>query len=154
MANEITAAELVANVRAKMDMLPADMAKAEGIVKGAAKKMNSGAGTAGSGVGAAMGKGIQTGLSSFLGGGAGMLLAGGIAGGLALIAKEAIGAAGEMAALGRQSERIGTSFVSLWGEEAPGAMERLRSASMGAISDGPATRREQSQHVGRGVGRR
>ena len=135
MANEITAAELVANVRAKMDMLPADMAKAEGIVTGAAKRMNSGAGTAGTGIGASMGKGIQTGLSSFLGGGAGMLLAGGIAGGLALVAKEAIGAAGELAAMGRQSERIGASFTRLWGEEAPGAMETLRAASLGAISD-------------------
>lgn len=135
MANQITAAELVANVRAKMDMLPGDMARAEQIIQSSAKRMGAGASTAGDGIGANIGKGIQTGLASFLGGGAGMLIGGAVAGGLATIAQQAISAAGELAALGRQSDRIGTSFSRLWGDEAPTAMDKLRAASMGAISD-------------------
>lgn len=135
MANEITAAELVASVRAKMDMLAADMTKAEQIIQAGAKRMQNGANTAGTGVGTNLGKGIQTGLSSFLGGGVGMLAGGAIAGGVALITKEVIGTASELAALGRQSERVGASFTRLWGDEAPGAMEKLRAASHGTIAD-------------------
>lgn len=131
----IEATELVARVRADISRLPADMANAENIIKGSAQKMQNGANTAGASVGASMGKGLQTGLSSFLGGGAGMLLAGGIAGGVAVIAKELIGAAGEMAEYGRQSEQVGTAFTRLWGDEAPGAMGKLRDASLGTIND-------------------
>lgn len=131
----IEAAELIARVRADYSKLPSDMASAEGIIKGGVAKMVSGAGSAGSGIGASLGKGVQSGLASFLGGGAGMLLGGGLATGVALIGKEFIGAASEAAEYGRQQARIGASFVDLWGTQAPGAMSRLRDASQGTIND-------------------
>jgi len=155
MTVEISAAELVANIRAKMDALPGDMAKAEQIVQNGAKNMQSGANTAGTGVGAKLGEGIKTGLSSFLGGGVGMLAGGAIAGGVALLTKEVIGTASELAELGRQSDRVGASFTQLWGSEAPDAMAKLRDASQGTISDMDlmlAANKASMLGVGSGVG--
>ena len=155
MTVEISAAELVANIRAKMDALPGDMARAEQIVQNGAKNMQSGANTAGTGVGTKLGEGIKTGLSSFLGGGVGMLAGGAIAGGVALLTKEVIGTASELAELGRQSDRVGASFTQLWGSEAPDAMAKLRDASRGTISDMDlmlAANKASMLGVGSGVG--
>jgi hypothetical protein len=56
-------------------------------------------------------------------------------GSFTVLAQRIASVAAELAAVGRQSERIGAAFVNLWGEEAPEAMERLRAASLGTISD-------------------
>jgi hypothetical protein len=56
-------------------------------------------------------------------------------GSFTMLAQKAASVAMELAAVGRQSERINTAFVDQWGEQAPDAMQKLRDASLGAISD-------------------
>ena len=128
----IEAAELMARVRADLTGLEKEMARAETIVQNAGKGMEAKGNQAGQGVG----RGIQQGLGMMLGPGAGMLLGGAvIGGGAGLLAKEIMGEVGALNDLGMQSQRLGTAFVTLWGEQAPAAMDKLRRASLGAISD-------------------
>jgi hypothetical protein len=127
----IEAAQLIARVRADLTGLEREMARAETIIQNAAKGMETKGNEAGQGIG----RGLQQGLSTILGPGAGMLLGGAAIGGLAMLGKQIMGEIDDMAALGMQSERVGQGFTRLWGEQAPAAMEKLRAASRGTISD-------------------
>ena len=56
-------------------------------------------------------------------------------GGALVLAKQVGSAVTELNALGAESQRMNAAFVEQWGERAPAAMEALRAASHGAISD-------------------
>lgn len=56
-------------------------------------------------------------------------------GGALLLTKQIGSAVTELNALGAESQRMNAAFVEQWGERAPAAMEALRAASHGAISD-------------------
>ena len=56
-------------------------------------------------------------------------------GGALVLAKQVGSAVTELNALGAESQRMSAAFVEQWGERAPAAMETLRAASHGAISD-------------------
>lgn len=56
-------------------------------------------------------------------------------GGAAMLAKQLGDVVTELNAVGAESQRMSAAFVEQWGERAPAAMETLRAASHGAISD-------------------
>ena len=135
MTNQLDVATLIASLRGDVSKLPSDLSKGEAILKQSVGKLGRAAQDQGAGVGSSLGKGIQQGLGSLLGGGMGAILGGGIVAGIGMLGKAALEQAGQMAELGRASDRIAVAFVDQWGSQAPAAMDKLRSASMGAIND-------------------
>ena len=113
------AAKLIARVGADIRDYQQKMGQADQLMKGTSKSMGAEVNR--------MAGAISGGLSGIAG------IAG--VGAVALLAKEAVGAAWDLANLGAQANRLETSFQGLAGAGADRMLERLRTVSRGTISD-------------------
>jgi len=121
------AAFLIARIVGDASALAKTMTEADGIVKQGAKTMQNSARSAGEGVGANLGKGLESALKTALG-----------AAGITLGFAGLIGAGQEVFRAweaGAQSMRIGASFREQFGVQAVEGLETLRKAARGTIDD-------------------